>query len=217
MKVTGVKQGLLKLAEIKAGLREIVTTQYEHSAKSCRTCETQGACCLDAHFVNVRISRLEAVAIAEVLDTLDEKQQSAVNDRISQTIEKFGLNEGQEFYSCPLFEKGIGCLAHEVKPVPCMQHACYERSEDLPPDALAFDAEEKIERLNCRVYGRSYGQLPLPVWLRRLRVFPKPAARAGHRNQQDEKDHVIPDGNIISEHNLNPDPEQPQGCSRDQS
>ena len=156
------------LKNIKTAYREFIKINYEHNAKSCLTCETQGACCLDAHFVNVHITRLEAVAIQKNLENLSQEKQREVYQRISATVEKYNLtSEGDTFaktFACPLFEKGTGCLVHTVKPVPCIQHACYDRQADLPPDELQEAAENKIERLNQQTYKNSKW-LPLPLWL----------------------------------------------------
>jgi hypothetical protein len=54
-------------------------------------------------------------------------------------------------------------LIHEVKPIPCIQHACYERAEDLPPDELQTAAEKKVERLNEQTYKQFADWLPLPI------------------------------------------------------
>jgi hypothetical protein len=169
MKRLPEKQGLNKLRQVKDAYRETVRAGYEHRAKNCLTCETKGACCLDAHFVNVHITRLEAAAIRGVLDGLPEEKRERVYRRVDETIEKYGLRaEGDTFartFACPLFEKETGCLVHEMgKPLPCIQHACYERREDLPPDELLTEQEETVERLNRRVYGNNVW-LPLPLWL----------------------------------------------------
>ena len=172
MKTISEKRALERLKNIKADFTALIKTNYGHRAKSCLTCETPGACCLDAHFVNVHISRLEAKAIRNALERLPEKTQSVVYFRVEETIEKYGLSaEGDTFaqtYACPLFEKGIGCLVHATgKPVPCIQHACYENADDLPPDALAAKQENLIDDLNYRTYGRPQPWLPLPVALSR--------------------------------------------------
>jgi hypothetical protein len=168
VKILSKKDALRRLREIKTAYQTRIKTDYEHKAKDCLTCETKGACCLDVHFVNVHITRLEAVAMREVLSELGEEKQIEINQRISETIEKYDLKDsGDTFtqtFACPLFEKGIGCLVHAVKPVPCIQHACYDRLEDLPPDELQVDAERKIERLNAQTYNNSKW-LPLPLWL----------------------------------------------------
>ena len=70
MKRPSEKQALARLQKVKDAYRETIAGGYEHRAKSCLTCETKGACCLDAHFVNVHITRLEAAAIRGVLDNL---------------------------------------------------------------------------------------------------------------------------------------------------
>ncbi|MFN0277401.1 MAG: hypothetical protein ACKVRN_02250 [Pyrinomonadaceae bacterium] len=134
------------------------------------TCKTQGACCLDEHFVNVHISRLEAVAIQNSLNQLPPQKRHEVNRRIDAAIEKYKITtDGDTYiqtYACPLFDKGIGCLVHKTgKPVPCIMHACYERKIDLPPDELQTAAEKRIDDLNVRVFGRTL-PLPLPLALR---------------------------------------------------
>lgn len=162
-----------RLKIIKTAYRNIIQTTYESKAKNCLTCETQGACCTDAHFVNVHITRLEAVAINKSLENLSSEKQREIFERVTETIEKYNLkSEGGTFektFSCPLFEKGTGCLAHSVKPIPCIQHACYERREDLPPDKLQTETEEKIESLNKKTYGKNLLWLPLPVWINSLK------------------------------------------------
>lgn len=171
MKNISVKEAIQRLDKIKTKYRQNIAEKYEYKAKDCLTCETQGACCLDAHFVNVHITRLEAVAMKLVLNELEKEKLDEVKDRVLTTIKEYNLNESGDTFSktfaCPLFEKGIGCLVHSVKPVACIQHACYEFKQDLPPDELQEEAEEKIERLNHQTYGKS-NWLPLPVWLKGL-------------------------------------------------
>ena len=172
MKILSQKSALERLRAIKTAYQADIQTNYEHKAKNCLTCEVQGICCTDAHFVNVHITRLEAVAINKNLANFDEGKQHEVYQRIAETVETYNLtSEGDTFaqtFACPLFEKGIGCLVHSVKPVPCIQHACYERREDLPPDELQEAAENKIERLNQQTYGNSKW-LPLPIGLKELK------------------------------------------------
>jgi hypothetical protein len=170
MKMLSEKQALAKLKKLKTDYQNLVKTDYEYKAKNCLTCETKGACCLDAHFVNVHITRLESVAVGQALKNLSAEKQKEIYERIEKTIEKYDLkSSGDTFaqtFACPLFEQGIGCLIHSTgKPVPCIQHACYERSEDLPPDELQEEAEAQIERLNNQTYGQNPNWLPLPVWL----------------------------------------------------
>lgn len=173
MKTLTEKQALEKLKKLKGDFREMIKSDYEIRAKSCITCETKGACCLDAHFVNVHITRLEAVSIRETLQELPEEKQREIYERNEKTIEKYDLNSSGDTFSktfaCPLFEKEIGCLIHkEGKPAPCIQHACYENKEDLPPDALQGNVENQIERLNKRTYGNAWNWFPLPVWLAKV-------------------------------------------------
>ena len=173
MKLISETKAIGRLKKIKADLRSEISA-FESRAKSCRTCETPGACCLDAHFVNVRITRLEAKAIRNALATLPDDFQTKINKRIASVIETYGLtSDGDTFsqkFACPLFEKGVGCLVHSTaKPVSCMVHACYENEADLPPDSFQDVAEEQIHALNTRVYGKVEVGLPLPVAISRDR------------------------------------------------
>lgn len=171
MKFLSEQKALERLQELKSDLRSEISDKYEHRAKSCLTCETQGACCLDAHFVNVHISRLEAVAITKALNELRQEKQRDTQARIDAAIEKYRLTtDGDTYdqtYACPLFEKGIGCLVHQTgKPVPCIMHACYESAADLPPDELQTVAEARVENLNERTYRHQRPWLPLPLALK---------------------------------------------------
>lgn len=173
MKLISETTGLEKLSEIQHGFAEEIRTGYEHTAKPCSVCATPGACCLDEHFVNVRISRLEAVAINDVIAVLPENKYQVVERRISATIEKYKLDDAVDLattYSCPLFESGVGCLVHDkAKPLPCIAHACYENEKDLPPDELLDEREIAVEKLNKQVYGKNEPWLPLPVAIRQNR------------------------------------------------
>ena len=169
MKTLSEKQALLKLRTLKNDFRAFIKQNYEHRAKDCGTCETKGACCLDAHFVNVHITKLEAVLIAEELAKFSAEKQHEIYQRIEETVKKYDLkSEGDSFqktFACPLFEKNVGCLIHSVKPIPCIAHACYERREDLPPDALQTETETNIERLDKHTYKKFSRWLSLPVRL----------------------------------------------------
>lgn len=173
MKTLSETKALTKLKELKNAYQKEIRDNFEHKAKDCLTCPTQGACCTDAHFVNVHVTRLEAVAIRRTLEKLNENHRKEIYARVAKTIEDYGLTaEGDTFrqkFACPLFEKGIGCLVHsEAKPAACIQHACYENKEDLPPDELQEEVEFKVEKLDRAVYRRFPKWLPLPVWLNSL-------------------------------------------------
>jgi len=176
MKTLSEKQALLKLRKLKTDFQNFIRENYEHRAKDCLTCPVQGACCVDAHFVNVHITRLEAASIREALQKFDEAKQKEIYRRAAEAIEKYDLKtSGDTFaqtFACPLFEKGTGCLIHrEGKPIPCLQHACYERPADLPPDQLQEAAEQKIERLDRQTYRQNSNWLPLPLWLDSVNPF----------------------------------------------
>ncbi len=171
MKLISEKKALGRLKRLRSDLETEIVENYEHRAKSCLTCETQGACCVDAHFVNVHISRLEAVAIGQVLARLDLKKRIEVDKRIDDAIEEYRLTtDGDTFrqtFACPLFEKGTGCLVHlDAKPAPCITHACYENAADLPPDEILTKREREIDALNEQTYGRPQPWLPLPLAIR---------------------------------------------------
>lgn len=171
MKVFPKKVGLEKLRSVKDTFRDQIVREFEFRAKSCATCETPGACCLDAHFVNVHISRLEAMEIRDAIGGRPAEIRSRVESRIEDAIENYNLSdEGDTFlrtYACPLFEPGTGCLVHDVKPAACIAHACYEREDDLPPDELLDEVELKIDRLNDLTFGTNHRWLPIPVALER--------------------------------------------------
>ena len=168
MKFISQQKAIGSLAEIRSEFRSEIRARYEHRAKSCLTCETPGACCLDAHFVNVRVSRLEAAAIVEALEDLSFEIQKTVRERTVNCIRDYKLDEAIETetatYACPLFEPGIGCLVHETaKPLPCIMHACYESPADLPPDKFLDSAELAVHDLNIRTYGRTGPLESIPI------------------------------------------------------
>jgi hypothetical protein len=171
LRIISKEKALSTLQALKDQLRADVAP-YETNAQSCSTCDTPGACCLDEHFVNVRISRLEAIAITNVIDRLPAIRRAAVEERITNSSRRLtGRSDAAGTFACPLYEKGTGCLVHdEAKPVPCIVHACYDRREDLPPDTLQDAAELAISRLNERVYGNALPLDPLPIAISKLRL-----------------------------------------------
>ncbi len=166
-------EALTELQRLKTSYQNHIKREYEHAAEDCRSCQTPGACCTDAHFVNVHITRLEAVAIRETLERtprLTEDEKRAVYRRAEEAVKRYGLrSSGDTFtqtYACPLYLPEHGCLVHRrAKPAPCIQHACYKDWSDLPPHSLEERTEHRVEKLNAKVYGREWAWLPLPVWL----------------------------------------------------
>jgi hypothetical protein len=164
---------LARLQRVKSAYQSFVKLNYEHAAEDCRTCPTRGVCCTDAHFVNVHITRLEAVAIRETLGRtprLTEAGRRAVYARAREAVERYGLRAmGDTFsqtFACPLYEPFVGCLVHaRAKPAPCIQHACYDSWEDLPPASLQTRTEHRVEQLNTEIYGAAWAWLPVPLWL----------------------------------------------------
>src|SRR5215204_2034338 len=195
-----------RLKRGKVRFQTHIKLNYEHRALSCRACPTPGVCCTDAHFVNVHITRLEAVAIRDTLaltPRLTDEARRAVYLRAREAVIRYGLSAGgdsfAQTFSCPLFVKGTGCLVHQrAKPAPCVQHACYEDWADVPPLDTQWREERRIEQLNREVYGAAWEWLPLPVWLtlldpdsdgaeleRLVRVWESRRARAPHSDGRD--------------------------------
>ncbi|HEX8264529.1 MAG TPA: hypothetical protein VF596_03830 [Pyrinomonadaceae bacterium] len=167
-------EALAELRRIKTAYQTFIRDNFESAAQDCSVCPTFGVCCTDAHFVNVHITRLEAAAIRESIENnpnLSEEKKQSVFVRVQETIEKYDLKDaGDTFaqtFACPLFDRKIGCLVHGdgAKPAPCIQHACYENKQDLPPDCLQDAVENKIEKLNSAIYGEDWRWLPLPLVL----------------------------------------------------
>ena len=161
-----------RLRDVRNEFADRIRSSFEDKAKPCSICEKPGSCCLDEHFVNVRISRLEASAIRRRLDELDGEVRRKVDARINESIKKYRLDEtgasSNRTYSCPLFERSVGCLVHtKAKPLPCIAHACYESGEDLPPDELLAEAETAVASLNRRAYGKALPLQPIPVAIAR--------------------------------------------------
>lgn len=172
MKPLAVSEALKKLTIVREKFRGTIVRDYEPKAKDCLTCGEQGVCCTDAHFVNVRVTSLEAEAISDALSKLPESQIARVAERCSSALEWIDAAErsGNEVptYPCPLFEPGTGCLVHTAaKPLPCINHACYESAADLPPDELLESAEREVALLNNRTYGFGWTLKEIPLWLKR--------------------------------------------------
>jgi hypothetical protein len=166
-------EALARLRRGKAAFQTEIKLKFEPRARDCRACPTPGICCTDAHFVNVHITRLEAVAVRDTLartPRLGERERRAVYERARAAVARYGLRAaGDTFaqtYSCPLYAAGAGCLVHQrAKPAPCVQHACYDDWADVPPLDLQWREERRIEQLNTEVYGAAWAWLPLPLWL----------------------------------------------------
>ena len=173
MRTLSEPDALARLQRLKAAYQTHVKLNFEPAARDCRTCPTAGVCCTDAHFVNVHVTRLEAVALRETIrrtPRLTDDERRAVYARAREAVARYGLRAGGDTYaqtfSCPLYVPRAGCLVHRrAKPAPCIQHACYDSWEDVPPVGLQWRTESRVERLNEQVYGAEWGWLPLPLWL----------------------------------------------------
>src|SRR6476469_3967582 len=124
MRLISRTTALFRLAELREAFRSHIAANFEHRAKSCETCETKGACCLDVHFVNVRISRLDAEAVNAVINRLPSAEKETVLARVDKAIRTFRRDENGSTYACPLYDSTAGCLVHdEAKPFACIAHA----------------------------------------------------------------------------------------------
>jgi hypothetical protein len=176
MRLVSETRGIEKLLQIRLEFAAGIRGSYEPRAKPCTLCESPGICCRDEHFVNVRITRLEAAAIVRRLDELGEDKRNEVRERAGEAIDKYDLSAPDDSllntYACPLFEKGIGCLVHDTaKPLPCIAHACYENEADLPPSELLEEKETLIADLNRRVYGKRSLPISIPVAIAGRHLF----------------------------------------------
>src|SRR3712207_9445631 len=112
MKKLSEASALARLQREKAAFQSHIKLTYEPAARSCRACPTPGACCTDAHFVNVHITRLEAVAVRDTLartPRLGEDERRSVYVRAREAVGRYGLAPpGDTFartFSCPLFSR----------------------------------------------------------------------------------------------------------------
>src|SRR5438270_12101039 len=101
-------EALARLQRSKAAFQTHIKLNFEHRAVDCRACPTPGVCCTDAHFVNVNITRLEAVAIRETIGRtprLKDEERRAVYVRAREAVGRYGLSaSGVTFaqtFSCP--------------------------------------------------------------------------------------------------------------------
>ncbi|REJ75287.1 MAG: hypothetical protein DWQ47_07315 [Acidobacteria bacterium] len=175
MKTLGENKAIELLKEVRERFRSTVKTRYETRAKDCGTCEVRGSCCVDEHFVNVHISSLEAAAIKKSVKEMPEAMRRRVIKKAGAESKRFKDEAGTDSfyftYSCPLYDRNKGCLVHKsAKPLPCINHACYEKKEDLPPERLLESAERQVGVLNSRVYGNAWTLEPIPVWISRFFV-----------------------------------------------
>ena len=122
MRMLGESRGIERLRQMREEFRGQVG-RYEVRAKNCGSCDMPGACCLDEHFVNVRISKLEAVGIGRAIAELPASLQERIFRRVENSIKDYRLTDSSnEKFACPLFEKGVGCLVHATaKPLPCIR------------------------------------------------------------------------------------------------
>src|SRR5215210_7756988 len=95
-------EAVARLKRGKAAFQTHIKLNFEHRALDCRACPTPGVCCTDAHFVNVHITRLEAVAIRDTLAVtprLGEDDRRAVYARARDCVERYGLGAAGDTFA----------------------------------------------------------------------------------------------------------------------
>src|SRR5205823_13661589 len=95
-------EALARLQRSKAAFQTHVKLNFEHRAVDCRACPTPGVCCTDAHFVNVNITRLEAVAIRETIGRtprLTDEERRAVYIRAREAVGRYGLSASGDTFA----------------------------------------------------------------------------------------------------------------------
>lgn len=96
------QEALARLQRAKASYQTLVKLNYEGRAVDCRACPTPGVCCTDAHFVNVHITRLEAVAMRETLrrtPRLTDEQRRAVYRRARGGGKRYNLRASGDTFA----------------------------------------------------------------------------------------------------------------------
>ncbi|MBL8151660.1 MAG: hypothetical protein JNN15_17170 [Blastocatellia bacterium] len=167
-------KALVQLRRTKQHFSDYIARKYAFKAYDCAKCTT--VCCADSQFVNVNITRLEAVAILRTLKNsprIGSEKVAEILKKAEKAIEKYHLAKHRDTfsqtYACPLFESGKGCLVHwKAKPAPCIQHGCYENWQDLPDELELRRVEQRIARLNESVYQsdqQNWSYATIPVWL----------------------------------------------------
>lgn len=166
MKLRSRTNGLIALTRVRNELRSAVAG-FEEKAASCETCTTRGECCRDEHFVNVRVTAIEAQAIRSAIAELPTMLRDKVYARaeLAANALSAAANSGddRQTYSCPLYDAELQCLVHTTaKPAACIVHACYENADDLPPDELLETAERAAIEISRSVYGKDIDAVAIP-------------------------------------------------------
>ncbi|HZS47555.1 MAG TPA: hypothetical protein VFC63_20960 [Blastocatellia bacterium] len=172
MRKINESEALARLKRIKDNFRAYIG-RHSQNAIDCSTCSMP--CCQDSKFVNVNITRLEATAILRTLQQsprISKQKFYQIITKAEQTVVRHRLDAvGDTFkqtYSCPLFEKGVGCLVHyKAKPAPCIQFGCYEDWQDIPDMTEFHRVQRRVERLHEAI-GEEPIYQTIPVWLKKL-------------------------------------------------
>ena len=127
--------------------------------------------CCTRRFNQMRITPLEAAAIAEAFrkDAELKRHLPAVLRRLDRELSGLREGEDRQSFDCPLLD-GARCLVHETaKPIGCAAwHPESFDSDELRFTRKGWKAFEQRDRLNDRLYGKSWKLMVIPLWLQRV-------------------------------------------------
>ncbi len=155
---------LARLAEVKAPLLEA----SDRAARELRSCAGCDAHCCRAGCNSMRVSRLEALALARRLSEPDlAPRVPEILRRAREEIRLRGLcADSDATYDCPLLSGEGRCLVHgPAQPSGCLTF------RPVPDGGCDHDLRlfhrhyGKVERLDRRVFGRRSRPLPIPLAL----------------------------------------------------
>ncbi|MBN1442401.1 MAG: hypothetical protein JXA90_06805 [Planctomycetes bacterium] len=159
-------------------LRELAVIRAELLEESQRLSRSPGylrgrpahVCCT-RRFNQMRITPLEAAAIAEAFrkDAELMRRLPSVLRRLDRELAGLKEGEDRQSFDCPLLD-GTRCLVHETaKPIGCSAwHPESFESEELRFTRKGWKAFERRDRLNDRLYGKSWKLMVIPLWLHRV-------------------------------------------------
>jgi Fe-S-cluster containining protein len=163
-----------RLARIKEPLHASSRAASE-AVRSCAGCDAR---CCKAGLNSMRVSRIEALALARRLGEPDLAPEiPAILERARAEVEKRGLSEESDTtYDCPLLDDENRCMVHgPAQPAGCMTFKPVDDGgcdHDLPLFHRHYKLVEAAER---KALGKRYPALPIPLAL--LKVL-----RAGDRS-----------------------------------
>jgi len=154
------QQALTALEGLRASLlREVDRIAKEPAADA----SPSHICCTRARN-QMRISPLEARAIAEALRSEKLREHlPSVLERLRQELDGLADSSARQNFDCPLLE-GTRCLVHRVaKPIGCL---AWNSGRDF--STSAWDSFASRDVLNDEQYGPDWKLRVIPLWLRRV-------------------------------------------------